>query len=111
MKSVVCCKQCTLAVNDLLCAIRIDGKTRCQESDPYVTKLFITFHKPLQILFRYGRSFKTSVEFNHLETGTWKLRHIMTYQRLLFHHNILSRNEGETIKKIYKKKNRMGRPR
>ena len=47
---------------------------------------------------------KTPVEFHHLETGTWKLRHILTYQRLLFHHNILSRNEEETIKKIYRKR-------
>ena len=49
-QSVVCCVQCALAVNDLQCAIGGDGQARCCKSHPYVTKLFITFHKPLQIL-------------------------------------------------------------
>ena len=50
-----------------------------------------------------GGHAKTPSEFHHLETGTWKLRHILSYLRLLFHHNILSRDDNETIKKIYLK--------
>jgi hypothetical protein len=42
-------------------------------------------------------------EFNYLETGSLKLRHILTYRRLLYHHEILSRGEDETISKIYMK--------
>ena len=38
-----------------------------------------------------------------METGTWKLRHHLTYQRLLYHHHILTREDGETIKKVYMK--------
>ena len=50
-----------------------------------------------------GSHSKCASEFHHFETGTWKLRHILTYRRLLYHHNILSRDENETIKKIYRK--------
>ena len=50
-----------------------------------------------------GGHSKCASEFHHLETGTWKLRHILTYLRLLYHHNILNREENETIKKIYRK--------
>ena len=39
----------------------------------------------------------------HLETGTLKLRHILTINRLMFHYHILSRKDDETIKKIYNK--------
>ena len=52
-----------------------------------------------------GGHSKCASEFHHLETGTWKLRHILTYLRLLYHHNILNREENETIKKIYRKQN------
>ena len=50
-----------------------------------------------------GSHSKCASEFHHFETGTWKLRHILTYRRLLYHHNILCRDENETIKKIYRK--------
>ena len=50
-----------------------------------------------------GGHSKTGTEFHHLETGTQKLRHILSYRRLMYHHNIISRQENETIVKIYKK--------
>ena len=46
---------------------------------------------------------KSALEFNYLETGTLKLRHILTYRRLMFHHDILKRDDQETIGKIYMK--------
>ena len=46
---------------------------------------------------------KTAAIFHHLETGTLKLRHILMKNRLLYHHHIVSRDESETIKKIYNK--------
>ena len=51
-----------------------------------------------------GGHSKSATEFVHLETGTWKLRHHLTYLRLLYHHHILTREDSETIKKIYLKK-------
>ena len=58
-------------------------------------------------LFRQltGGHSKCASEFHHLETGTLKLRHTLTYLRLLYHHNILARDENETINKIYRKQN------
>ena len=50
-----------------------------------------------------GGHSKCALEFNHLETGTLKLRHILTYRRLMFHHSILTRDQDETIHKIYTK--------
>ena len=53
-----------------------------------------------------GGHVKCATEFLHLETGTWKLRHHLTYLRLMYHHHILTRDNTETIKKIYiKQKN------
>ena len=46
---------------------------------------------------------KCALEFNHLETGTLKLRHILTYRRLMFHHEILTRDSQETLSKVYRK--------
>ena len=46
---------------------------------------------------------KTPVVFHHLETGTLKLRHILMKHRLLYHHHIITREDTETIKKIYYK--------
>ena len=46
---------------------------------------------------------KTATKFHHLETGIIKLRHKLIYLRLMFQHNKLSRNEDETINKIYRK--------
>ena len=48
-----------------------------------------------------GSHSKCPSEFHHLETGTWMLRHHLTYHRLLYHHHILTREDGETIRKIY----------
>ena len=50
-----------------------------------------------------GGHSRCASEFNHLETGTWKLRHHLSYLRLLYHHHILTRNKEETIRKIYTK--------
>ena len=43
-----------------------------------------------------GGHSKCATEFNHMETGTWKLRHHLTY-------HILTRDKEETISKIYYK--------
>ena len=53
-----------------------------------------------------GGQSKCPSEYNYLETGSLKLRHILTYRRLIYHHEILSRGEDETIKKIYMKQKR-----
>jgi hypothetical protein len=50
-----------------------------------------------------GGHSKCGTEFHHLETGTLKLRHILTYLRLMYHHHILTRDQNETIHKIYQK--------
>ena len=50
-----------------------------------------------------GGHSKCPSEFNHMETGTWKLRHHLTYLRLLYHHQILTQDKKETISKIYYK--------
>ena len=50
----------------------------------------------------YGHS-KCPIVFLHLETATLKLRHILTINRLMFHHHILSLEPHETIRKIYEK--------
>ena len=50
-----------------------------------------------------GGHSKCGTEFHHLETGTWKLRHHISYLRIMYHHHILTRENSETIKKIYNK--------
>ena len=45
-----------------------------------------------------GGHSKSALEFNHLETGTLKIRHILSYRRLMFHHNILTRDNNETTR-------------
>ena len=46
---------------------------------------------------------KCATEFAHLETGTLKLRHILTQNRLMYHHHILQQDKTETIRQIYEK--------
>ena len=46
---------------------------------------------------------KCPIEFHHLETGTMMLRHKISLSRLIYHHNIVTRPDGEIIKKIYYK--------
>ena len=46
---------------------------------------------------------KCAGEFTHMELGTLKLRHILTKNRLMFHHHLLSLDENETLRKIYEK--------
>ena len=50
-----------------------------------------------------GGHSKCASEYNYLETGSFKLRHHLTYLRLLYHHHILTRDKNETISKIYYK--------
>jgi hypothetical protein len=50
-----------------------------------------------------GGHAKCASEFYHLEAGTWMLRHHLTYRRLMYHHHLVTREENETIKKIYYK--------
>ena len=52
-----------------------------------------------------GGHVKCPSEFLHLETKTWKLRHHLSYLRLIYHHHILTRDNKETIQKIYQKQN------
>jgi hypothetical protein len=46
---------------------------------------------------------KTPIEFLHMESGTWKLRHILTLNRMMYHHHILTTDKNETIMKMYLK--------
>ena len=39
----------------------------------------------------------------YLETGCLKLRHILSYRRMLYHHHILTLDTNETVSKIYHK--------
>ena len=54
-----------------------------------------------------GGHVKCPTEFLHLETKTWKLRHHLTYLKVVYHHHILTRKDGETIKKLYLKQKEM----
>ena len=38
-----------------------------------------------------------------METGTLKLRHILSMNRMMYHHQLLTTDDCETIKKIYEK--------
>ena len=46
---------------------------------------------------------KCSKVFYYLEFGVINLRHIIMSRRLMFHHHILTREDNETIKKVYGK--------
>jgi hypothetical protein len=48
-----------------------------------------------------GSHSKTVSDFLYLELGILKLRHILTRRRLIYHHHIITREDKETIKKIY----------
>jgi hypothetical protein len=50
-----------------------------------------------------GGHAKCTTEFYHLETATWKLRHHISYRRIMFHQDILKREAHETLSKIYNK--------
>ena len=44
---------------------------------------------------------KTALEFLYLESGAFPIRFIISSRRLLYHHNILRREETELVKRIY----------
>ena len=50
-----------------------------------------------------GGHSKCGTEFLLLEFGVVKLRHTIMKRRMMYHYHILTRNENETIKKIYLK--------
>ena len=50
-----------------------------------------------------GAHSKTVKEFLYLELRILKLRHILTIRRLLYHYHIITRDDKETIKKVYLK--------
>ena len=50
---------------------------------------------------------KCSKVFYYLEFGVINLRHIIMSRRLMFHHHILTREDNETIKKVYGKQKRL----
>ena len=50
-----------------------------------------------------GGHSKTPVEFHFLETGTLMLKHILSINRLMYHHHLITREDNETIKKVYNK--------
>ena len=47
--------------------------------------------------------FKTPVEFLHLESGTLKLRHIISLNRIMYHQRILQTDDDETVRNMYLK--------
>ena len=48
-----------------------------------------------------GSHSKTVKEFMYLELGLIKPRHILTIRRMMYHYHILTRQDCETIKKVY----------
>jgi hypothetical protein len=46
---------------------------------------------------------KVPLEFIYMESGTMKLRHILTLNRMMYHHHILTSDPNETIVKMYHK--------
>ena len=44
---------------------------------------------------------KTPLEFLHLETGTLPIKYIIAMRRIMYHRDIVSRNDTELVKKIY----------
>ena len=44
---------------------------------------------------------KTPIEFLYLEAGAIPIRFIIKSRRLLYHHNILTRDSKELVKRIY----------
>ena len=57
-------------------------------------------HLLRSLLFSHS---KVALEFLHLESGTLKLRHILTINRMMFHHHILTLDKNETVRKIFNK--------
>ena len=45
---------------------------------------------------------KTATEFLYLETATLPLKYIIASRRIMYLHNVLSREEGELVKRVYK---------
>ena len=50
-----------------------------------------------------GAHSKTVKEFLYLELKILKLRHILTIRRIMYHFHIITRDDSETIKKVYMK--------
>ena len=71
-------------------------------TDKQIARMEVVDTTLLRKILPNGHS-KCPTEFHHLESGTLKLRHILTYLRLMYHHQILSKDNNETIKKIYLK--------
>ena len=46
---------------------------------------------------------KTVKEFLYLELGIKKPRHILTIRRMMYHYHLITREDCETIKKVYLK--------
>ena len=71
--------------------ISVKDVKRLEQVDTHLIKLILGGHS------------KCSNVFYHLETGTLMLRHILMIHRMMYHHHIITRNENETIKKVYNK--------
>jgi hypothetical protein len=50
-----------------------------------------------------GTHSKTPIEFLLLECGVLKLRHTVMQRRLMYHYHLVTRDDEETIKKVYLK--------
>ena len=50
-----------------------------------------------------GAHSKTVNDFLFLELNILKLRHILTIRRIMYHFHIITRDDSETIKKVYMK--------
>ena len=51
----------------------------------------------------YSAHSKVALEFLHLESGTLKFRHILSMNRMMYHHHLLTTDHEESINKIYDK--------
>lgn len=71
--------------------VREEDLVRLEQVDLALMKSLVSGHS------------KCPREFAYLETGSLKLRHILTKNRMMYHHHLLQTNETETIRKMYEK--------
>ena len=64
-----------------------------------ITSLSIVDHKIMRVICN-GHA-KTPTEFYYLETGALPLENIVASRRIMYHHNIISRDKNELVRRVY----------
>ena len=72
-------------------ALTYSDMERLEQVDTSALKDLVTGHS------------KCSKAFYYIEFGALMIRHIVMIKRLLYHHHIINRDDGEIIKKVYQK--------